>query len=70
MANGRLPDALEEHGELHCTVEGHDNELELRLGQTICDDENQNIEVWDGTTTHTIPYDRIVSFYKPMEIWH
>ena len=60
---------LEEHGELHAIVEEHDDELELRLGQTDIMEDGR-IVVTSYGEEHVFHYERVVSYYKPEEIWH
>lgn len=60
---------LEAHGELHAIVEEHDDELELRLGQTDIMEDGR-ILVTSYGETHVFHCDRIVSYYMPEEIWH
>jgi hypothetical protein len=66
---------LDAHGELHCQLEEHTDELELRLGQ-VTFERNATSEhtgvfvVTSHGETWTFHVDRIVSYYLPESIWH
>lgn len=59
-----------EHGEIHMTVEEIDGEVELRRGQTQINHDLNLILVSDGTVVHRIDAGRVVSWYRPMGVFH
>lgn len=76
MSNDEYPQiaAMEsdvnEHGEVHAIVEGHDAEIELRRDPTEFMYDEGVIAVWDGKTYHRFAMDRFVRWYTPVSIFH
>lgn len=62
--------AVEEHGEIHCVVEEVAAEVEVRKGTANWYPADNTFSVFDGTTRHHFDADSVVSFYKPMEVFH
>ena len=61
---------INDHGEVHATFEEHDEEVELRVGTTVVDGERRQFVVEGADTTHYFAFDRLVSYYKPTEVYH
>jgi hypothetical protein len=65
-----VADKIEEHGEVHASFEGVEQEVELRLGTTKVDFGAETFEVWDGDHYQTFPAEHLTKAYKPMEVLH
>ena len=62
---------VQTHGEVHATVEEHDQEVEIRLGTVEeWDDGNGMLILSNGQTTLRIGHDRIVDWYLPVAFYH
>jgi len=61
---------LQEHGEVHAVVEGHDGEMELRQGATVFHWDRNCLSVVGPDTTHIVRFDSLYSHYCPREIFH
>ena len=61
---------INDHGEVHATFEEHDEEVELRVGTTIADGGRRQFVVEGADTTYYFAFDRLVSYYKPTEVYH
>ena len=61
---------VEQHGEVHAHVEEHDDEVEIRLGTTEFDRDNEVLRIETADTERVIGFDRIVSYYLPTEFYH
>lgn len=61
---------INSHGEVHATFEEHDEEVELRVGTTIVDNDRKQFIVEGADTQHYFAFDRLVSYYKPRDVYH
>ena len=61
---------INEHGEVHATFEETEEEVELRIGTTIVDLNRRQFIIEGADTTHYFAFDRLVSYYKPTEVYH
>ena len=61
---------INEHGEVHATFEEHDEEVELRLGTTTVDGGREQFIIEGADTEHFFSFDRLVSYYKPRDVYH
>jgi hypothetical protein len=63
---------VNDHGEVHATVEEHDKELEIRQGTAYFDFKNGVIRIATerGFNDLVVSMDRIVDWYTPLEAWH
>lgn len=61
---------MQSHGEVHAVFDEHDSEIELRNGVTEFDFNNGLISVEGPDHTVKFGMERLVSFYKPVEVFH
>ena len=62
---------VDQHGEVHATIEEHDAELEIRRGQVHWDTPSERcFTLRSHGELHTFQYDRVVNWYTPQDIWH
>lgn len=61
---------VEEYGEVHATFENESKEVEIRLGTSRFNFHNGVVEIWDGDNYEPFSMDHLVSWYKPMEVYH
>jgi hypothetical protein len=61
---------IADHGEVHATVEGHDSEIELRIGTTRFDYNTGLLTVRTNTEQQQVALDRVISWYKPRSFSH
>ncbi|MFC6825688.1 hypothetical protein [Halopelagius fulvigenes] len=61
---------VEAHGEVHATVEEEDAEVEIRLGTATFHDDDEVLTLSNNQTDLRIGYDRIVSWYLPVDFYH
>lgn len=63
-------DDMRRHGEVHAVFEEHDAEVELRKGTTTFDVNKSVFRVQGPDTEYVFKFDSLVSYYKPMEVFH
>lgn len=68
MNTNGLQTAIDDHGEVHMVVEEYDGEIEVRKGQYSLSDGVLRLEGPDYVLT--VDTDSIVSWYKPMNLYH
>lgn len=62
--------AVNEHGEIHCVIEEIPGEVEIRKGQVEWSDDGDSFSVYDGSVRHYFDVSRVISYYKPLEVFH
>lgn len=61
---------VEQHGEVHASFQDVDDEVEVRLGTARFNYETHTIDIWDGDNYVPFSMSHLVSWYKPMEVYH
>lgn len=61
---------IQNHGEVHATFEETTGEVEVRLGTANFNFTAGLIEIWDGDNYMPFSMDHLISWYKPMEVFH
>ena len=66
---GHMEYDVNQHGEVHATVEEHDAEVECRAGVTEFNYRDGVIEVEGRHTTQVFSMDSVVSWYRPKTVF-